>query len=349
MKVSIGTNIKEGPWGGGNLFAKNLTKNLLKQGHKVVYGLADDDIDIILITEPRKTSESSAFTHIDVIKYLKYINNKALVIHRINECDERKNTSYVNKYLIHANLIADQTVYVSKWIMDLYIKQGIKSKRNKVIYAGADESIFYPNFKKASNKSKKLKVCTHHWGDNWNKGFDAYVLLDSLLSKTKWKDVVDFTYIGKVNKNANFINTKVISPISGKKLAEELRSQDFYITGSINEPSGNHHIEAAQCGLPIMYINSGGVGEYCNGFGIEYNLSNFEEKLNKMIQDLEVQKLNIQKYPFSSEKMCNEYIDLFNDLLKKSDEIYQERNTLKTNYFEKNIYKFVRSLKKNFL
>ena len=61
----------------------------------------------------------------------------------------------------------------------------------------------------------------------------------------------------KVNKNANFINTKVISPISGKKLAEELRSQDFYITGSINEPSGNHHIEAA-CGLPIMYINSGG-------------------------------------------------------------------------------------------
>ena len=24
MKVSIGTNIKEGPWGGGNLFAKSL-------------------------------------------------------------------------------------------------------------------------------------------------------------------------------------------------------------------------------------------------------------------------------------------------------------------------------------
>ena len=66
MKVSIGTNIKEGPWGGGNLFAKNLTKNLLKQGHKVVYDLADDDIDLILITEPRKTSESSAFTHIDM-------------------------------------------------------------------------------------------------------------------------------------------------------------------------------------------------------------------------------------------------------------------------------------------
>ena len=184
---------------------------------------------------------------------------------------------------------------------------------------------------KKHNKSKKLKVCTHHWGDNWNKGFDAYVLLDSLLSKTKWKDIVEFTYIGKVNKNANFINTKVISTISGKKLAEELRSQDFYITGSINEPSGNHHIEAAQCGLPIMYINSGGVGEYCNGFGIEYNLSNFEEKLNKMIQDLEVQRLSIQEYPFSSEKMCNEYIDLFNDLLKNLMKFFRKK------YFKKQI------------
>ena len=26
MKISIGTNIKEGPWGGGNLFAINLKK-----------------------------------------------------------------------------------------------------------------------------------------------------------------------------------------------------------------------------------------------------------------------------------------------------------------------------------
>ena len=28
------------------------------------------------------------------------------VIHRINECDERKGTNYVNKYLINANKIA---------------------------------------------------------------------------------------------------------------------------------------------------------------------------------------------------------------------------------------------------
>ena len=37
LKISIGTNIKEGPWGGGNLFAINLknylTSMLLNQNH----------------------------------------------------------------------------------------------------------------------------------------------------------------------------------------------------------------------------------------------------------------------------------------------------------------------------
>ena len=47
MKVSIGTNIKDGPWGGGNLFAINLSNFLKIRGHEVVYDLNDNDIDII--------------------------------------------------------------------------------------------------------------------------------------------------------------------------------------------------------------------------------------------------------------------------------------------------------------
>ena len=51
MKISIGTNIKEGPWGGGNLFAKNLKNYLENSGHTVIDNLNDNDIDLILITE----------------------------------------------------------------------------------------------------------------------------------------------------------------------------------------------------------------------------------------------------------------------------------------------------------
>ena len=86
MKISIGTRTKDGPWGGGNLFAINLKNFLEDKGITVINSLDHDDIDIILITEPRKTSESSAFTHQQVINYLKYVNNESLIVHRINDC-----------------------------------------------------------------------------------------------------------------------------------------------------------------------------------------------------------------------------------------------------------------------
>ena len=41
-------------------------------------------------------------------------------------------------------------------------------------------------------------------------------------------------------------------------------------------PSGNHHIEGALCGLPLMYLNSGGTPEYCKDFGLEYSIENLK-------------------------------------------------------------------------
>ena len=46
---------------GGNLFAINLKEIFRTKGHAVVNNLKDNDIDLILITEPRKTSESSVY------------------------------------------------------------------------------------------------------------------------------------------------------------------------------------------------------------------------------------------------------------------------------------------------
>jgi hypothetical protein len=319
MKISIGTNIKDGPWGGGNLFAKNLKLFLENRGIQVINHLNDDDIDLILITEPRKTSESSAFTHIDVKKYLKFVNTNTVVAHRLNECDERKGTNYVNKYLIEANKVATYSIYVSKWLMNLYLSQGITSKKNDVVYAGANENIFNRNNFNPWVRGEKLKIVTHHWGANWNKGFETYLLLDELISSKNWKDKLEFTYIGNIPKNLKFKNSHHIQPLSGEKLAEEIKKHHLYITGSLNEPSGNHHIEAAQCGLPIMYLNSGGTPEYCSGFGVEFKNQTFEEDLIKMIANYELTVENIKKYPFNSTKMCQDYLSIFKKMIENPE------------------------------
>ena len=326
MKVSIGTNVKDGPWGGGNLFAINLTNYLNEYNHEVVYNLDDNDIDIILLTEPRKTSESSAFTHLDVNNYSKYKNPNSIVIHRINECDERKNTDYVNNYLISVNKSADYTVFVSTWLMELFEKQGLTQSNKKVILAGANKEIFNNEDYIPWNHQEKLKIVTHHWGANWNKGFDTYTQLDEMVGSEKWKGLIEFTYIGNLPKNFNFENSIHIEPLSGYELAKQIKSNHVYITGSLNEPSGNHHIEAAQCSLPMLFIDSGGIPEYCNGFGVKFDNNNFKEKFEEMFLNYDVHLNNMTNYPFNSYKMSQEYLSLFNKLLEEKNKILTSRN-----------------------
>ena len=138
MKVSIGAYIKEGPWGGGNLFFKNLKVYLESKGHKVINHLLDDDIDIILLSDPRKDSESSSFTDKEIIKYKKTLNPKVKIVHRINECDERKGTEGLNEFIYNANKCADATVFVSNWIKDLYFNQGYQTNNSSVILSGSN-------------------------------------------------------------------------------------------------------------------------------------------------------------------------------------------------------------------
>ena len=347
MKISFGSEIVTGPWGGGNLFLINLKNYLTSNGHQVVFGLDDKDVDIILFTDPRTgRGSTSLISSKDIKKYKRHINKNVKVIQRINECDERKNTNYVNKYIIEANKIADQTIFVSEWLKSIYVKQGINEKNNNVILAGSNRDMFNSNNFIPWTSDKKLRIVTHHWGANWNKGFDVYDKLDKLIGLDDWKDKIEFNYIGNLPKKFKFENANHIAPLSGNELANAIKQNHLYITGSLNEPSGNHHIEAAQCGLPILYIDSGGVKEYCEGFGIKYDVSNLQEAISIFMKDSKLYYENMKNYPFSSERMCKDFENLFFDLLEKREEIYSTRYYEKNkNLFGKGLYLFLRNFK----
>tara|TARA_X000000368_G_scaffold404209_1_gene379990 strand:+ start:12426 stop:13379 length:954 start_codon:yes stop_codon:yes gene_type:complete len=315
LKVSIGAKIIDGPWGGGNLFVINLSSHLIEKGHEVIYDLNDDDIDLILLTDPRKSSESSTFTHRNIKRYKKK-NSKVKVVHRINECDERKNTRGLNKFYIKANRIADHTIFVSNWLKNLYLKSGFENPNYSVIYSGSDKEVFNDFGKTRHVSGDPYKIVTHHWGGNWNKGFQVYEKLDKLIKKDDWNKKIQFTYIGNIPKNFRFENTKHISPLNGDSLAKELKKHDIYLTASLNEPSGNHHIEGAQCGLPLLYLKSGALPEYCEGYGLEFNENDFIEKLDLMTIEYESFYNKMKSYPRNAKEMSEEYLELFINLMK---------------------------------
>jgi glycosyltransferase involved in cell wall biosynthesis len=321
MKVSIGSKIIDGPWGGGNLFVKNLSEFLLKNGHDVIYDLSEKNIDLILLTDPRSRKESSStFNHIEILNYKKKVNKDVVVVQRINECDERKGTNNINKLYLTASNSADHIIFVSSWLRDIYLNLGMNPEKSSVVLAGANKKIFNKDNRETWDGSSKLKLVTHHWSNHENKGFDVYKQLDDLISHKNWKNKLEFTYIGNMNENYKFINSNIFSPLDGRELASVIKKHHIYITASINEPSGNHHIEAAQCGLPIIYRNSGGIPEYCNEYGVELH-EDVEQTIDYVFNNYEYLNNKVLNYPNDSEKMCQEFYQIFNNLVIDKGEI----------------------------
>tara|TARA_Y100001978_G_scaffold182079_1_gene178705 strand:- start:76 stop:666 length:591 start_codon:yes stop_codon:yes gene_type:complete len=162
------------------------------------------------------------------------------------------------------------------------------------------------------------------------KGFHVYRKLDMLLNSPEWKDKIEFTYIGNLPKGFNFKNSKHILPINGKELGMELSKHHIYLSASINEPAGMHHIEGILCGLPIIFRNSGALPEYCKNYGISFEDEDFIPGLDYMIKNYKKYKSNIHSYPNNSDKMTKEYLNLFSELLQNRNKILKKRFLMKS-------------------
>ncbi|MEK9570670.1 MAG: hypothetical protein VW124_16750 [Paracoccaceae bacterium] len=318
FKIAIGHKIQAGPYGGGNAFVRVLTDTLVRSGHQVFFELEQGDLDFIVMTDPRSRSPNVTFAAGSILDYLKK-NPRTLVIHRINECDERKGTKTMNPRLRLANYCADHTVFVGSWLKNLNLVFRREQKSNSVILNGVDTEIFHPRGYLSWEGSGPLKLVTHHWGGNWMKGFDVYEKLDAMLASPEWRNIIEFTYIGNLPPGFLFRHATYMKPISGQALACALRANHVYVTGSINEPGGNHQIEGGACGLPLLYRNSGCMPEYCDGFGLMFEGDDIEPSLRSMLNQYSNYQPRMIHFPHAAQRTSQNWLSLF-DLLDQQRE-----------------------------
>jgi glycosyltransferase involved in cell wall biosynthesis len=304
MKICIAHKIVRGPWGGGNSFSEQLSLFLTKKGHYVVSDFVPG-IDVILLIDPRPTETHTFQMAMDYKE--KYPNVK--IIHRVNDTDKaRPYAEPVREdFFIEINKETDHTIFISEWVRDHYINRGFDADHNHtVIINGCSSEYYYPKENVVRNP---VNLITHHWGDGPLKGFDIYNYLDIALKDQP----VNFTYLGRYNKNYHPKNINLIPPQSPKEIGNILRENDIYITGARWEACGMHHIEAACCGLPILYHEDGGaVPEVCKNHGVGFHdTDSMFRGMQKLIDGYENYRSSIDYDYLSMDRCCEEYERVF--------------------------------------
>jgi hypothetical protein len=322
VKIAVNTRPHDGPWGGGNRFVLSLAEGAQARGHEVSFGL-QADTDVALIVDPRSRNPQLTFTPGAMYRHFDAHPN-AIAVHRINECDERKGTKTINMRLRIANAVADHTVFIASWLKELSVWR--RDTPSTMIRNGADERIFHRGSAATWTPAEPLKLVTHHWGAHVKKGWDVYQKIDRLLGDPAWSKRLLMTYIGNVPAGVTVENIKVLPPMDGAALGAALAEHHAYITASVNEPAGMHHVEGALTGLPLLYRRSGALPEYCSGFGEAFDgLDDVEQSLSRLMASYPVFKAAMDSYPNTASRMTAGYLDLFEELYERRKEIAAAR------------------------
>ena len=142
-RIAFNMRPARGPWGGSSPFVVQLKHYLQRRGYDVCFDL-HKTVDVIVLIDPRDDLQFKSFG-MDEIRAYKKNNPKVKVLHRINECDQRKNSSFMDELLENANEIADHTVFIAHWLQDYHSQRWFnKDHSHSVIYNGADPVVFHP-------------------------------------------------------------------------------------------------------------------------------------------------------------------------------------------------------------
>ena len=258
-EISIFHNFHKPPYGGGNQFLIALKKELVRQGY---------DVGVNRIGKRTRVAMFNSFNF--DIKKLSKLHKKFTpkMIHRIagpiGTYRGVDNTVDIKIWEINKDL-ADPTIFQSRYSLDAHTKLGLGFKNPTIIPNSADSDIFNKqNRIQKPNGDRKIRLIATAWSDNPKKGGPILSWLDKNLDYSKY----DLTFVGRTK--AEFKSAKLIDPVPSEELAKILKQHDVYIASSEDDPCSNALIEALNCGLPALFLQSGGHPEIVKDGGVGF-------------------------------------------------------------------------------
>jgi glycosyltransferase involved in cell wall biosynthesis len=265
-----------GPWGGSSPFVVQLKHYLKMRGYDVCFDLRKK-VDVIVLIDPRDDLQFKSFG-MDEIRAYKKVNPKVKVLHRVNECDQRKDTDFMDKLLQDASEIVDHTVFIARWLLEYHSERWFNKGKSHSVYEKIDHAI-------ANGTLDDVEL--------WVAG--------RWPATIKWK------------------SAKLIAPTQGRKLAKILRSCHAYVTASKWEPCGMHHVEGAQCGLPLLYHkDGGGIVEAGERYGLGFDDDNYISAIKNLRDEYQKFRDLVLNNSPCGDRMVMEYTNRIQALIANS-------------------------------
>ncbi len=199
--------------------------------------------------------------------------------------------------------LADATVVQSQFSLEAHRELGIELREPVVIANAVDPAIFHPPAARDPLDARKARLIAVSWSDNPNKGAEVFAWLDENLDWERY----EMSFVGR--SPAAFLRIRVRGPVPSRELANELRRHDVYVAASRNDPCSNALIEALACGLPAVYLASGGHPELVGDGGLPFvSAEEVPEVLERLLGEVDDRRGAI-RVP-SLEQVADRYLEV---------------------------------------
>ena len=246
------------PTGGGSQFLRALVGELERRGLVV-------ELNRISGRTPACLFNSFTF---DFVRLRRFARDGCRMVHRVDGPIGvyRGFDDGTDRRILELNReLAETTILQSRYSLERHLELGLELRGPEVIPNAVDPSIFHPPGWREPLEGRRLRLVATSWSDNPNKGADVFAWLDRNLDWSRY----ELIFAGR--SPIGFERIRSIGAVGSGEVAELLRSADVYIAASRDDPCSNALLEALACGLPAVYLDSGGHPELVGEAGLPFS------------------------------------------------------------------------------
>jgi glycosyltransferase involved in cell wall biosynthesis len=328
LKIGLLYEHTSEPWGGINAFFRNFARQLSSETRwQLSSNLTAADIVLSAghYRGPGKLLKTSHLKNISSGRWMHHplglIHSRKLkkIVFRLDGIRSiYSGQSASTDSLLFGNLpYSDAVVFQSEFCRSSFDSMNVQYPGNhKTIINGANPEVFYPR-EGVLALTNKLNVLTSSWSTNYNKGFE-------LIARLSEQDDVDVNHVGHWPNDIGPREVNLLGVKNEEEIADYLREAHFLFFPAVNEACSNTVVESLACGVPVIYMKSGGTEEIVGpSHGLGFEADDFDDASSTAglmlrarehyMESTEILRAHVPDYHF--QETCRGYCEYFEEVL----------------------------------